>query len=211
MAKNYTIVDEKLLVSGFFDVVEATTEFPSQSGDGTVRTHPMMVMKRTPAATIAVWDPELDVVLMIEEYRVGAALAGLEGEAAWPLSTIAGMVDEGEDPKEAIIREAEEEAGIQLDPENVVGPISTLPSAGGLAEIIHVFVGTADLSHLPRHSFHGLADESEEIKAMVMPREEVMDYLLSGEHVVAGHCLQAMFYLERKMPDLLPRPEMSNC
>ena len=101
MAKNYTIVDEKLLVSGFFDVVEATTEFPSQSGDGTVRTHPMMVMKRTPAATIAVWDPELDVVLMIEEYRVGAALAGLEGEAAWPLSTIAGMVDESAD-KEAM-------------------------------------------------------------------------------------------------------------
>jgi hypothetical protein len=64
------------------------------------------VVRRGTAVAILLYDPERDSVVLIQQFRLAALLAGC---SPWQVEPVGGMVDSGETPTEAAIRETGEE------------------------------------------------------------------------------------------------------
>jgi len=119
------------------------------------------VFRGTDAALLLPYDPVRDSVLLVEQFRTGAYARG--DAHPWTMEPVAGLVDAGETPGEAAIREAQEEAGIVID--RLIPVAGGYPSPGITSEFYHLFVGLADLS---APGGGGLAHEGEDIRAHVL-------------------------------------------
>lgn len=117
-------------------------------------------------------------VLLIEQFRPGALAAGWE---PWVLECVAGVIEEGESPEDLVRREAVEEAGCELGQLRFVYRYLTSPGAS--SETVHLFMGQADLS--AAGGTHGLAEEGEDIRVLVVGIDEALAMLAEGRIVNA--------------------------
>src|SRR5258708_39452171 len=69
---------------------------------------PYDVLRRGAAIAILLYDPLRDCVVLIEQFRMPALLAG---SSPWQLEPVGGMIDDGESPAEAAIRGIGAESG----------------------------------------------------------------------------------------------------
>jgi len=113
------------------------------------------------------YDPKLNAVLLIEQFRPCGLIWG---EATWLIEGIAGMIGAGESPAEVCKREALEEADCVIDEPHAISVLFSSP--GGYGERAHLFTARADLSHAG--GVHGLAEEHEDIKVLVVPLNEAL-------------------------------------
>ena len=148
------------------------------------------VVRRGAAVAVLLYDPDRDSVVMIEQFRLGALLAGT---SPWQLEPVGGMIDGGETPAETAIREIDEESGLTLLAEPV--PICRyLPSPSASDEYLHLFCGRVDASAAA--GIHGVAEESEHIRVVVKPMAEIEALVDSGA-VESCHSLVALQWLLR--------------
>lgn len=128
---------------------------------------------RDQAVFVLLFDPWLDTVTLVEQFRVGALN---DGVSPWLLELVAGMLEAGESNTDVAKREAMEEAGAEiLDLE----PICQYHvSPGGSQEYVHVFCGKVDSSKLG--GIHGLPEEGENIKVVVLDREDAYRLVVNG-------------------------------
>lgn len=142
------------------------------------------------------WDPHRDEILLIEQLRMGRVARG--DAYPWNLEVIAGLIDKDEPAAEAARREAAEEAGIDL------GRLHRLPgyytSPALLTEHITPFIAEADLSGY-KPGVHGLAEEHEDIRTMVVPVAAALEAIDRGE-VENAHLLVMLLALGRLAPAL---------
>jgi ADP-ribose pyrophosphatase len=147
------------------------------------------IFERGRTVGILLYDPNRDEIVLVEQFRLAAHLAGL---AAWVLEIVAGIVDkEGESEVELARRESREEAGIELIGE----PIFIhrfMPSTGGCTEVVDLFAGRVDASKAD--GIHGLADEHEDIKVVVLRFEEAMERV-RADAIKNGPTLLALYWL----------------
>jgi len=160
--------------SKFFAVEELTLRHPRFDG-GEERIE-RAVYSMADAVIVLPYDPVRDVVLLIEQFRPGPYLRG--DRAPWCLEAIAGRIDGGETPEDAVHREAMEEAGVALH--QLVPLSSYYPSPGGTNEYLYCFVGLAELPE-SLAGLGGLESEAEDIRSMVVPFAALMDAVASGE------------------------------
>ena len=123
------------------------------------------VFVRPPAAAVIPYDPARDTVVLIEQFRIGAYVAGVE---PWLIEVVAGIIDPGERPEDVARREAIEEAGCHILALEPIGRI--LPSPGADAELVHLYCGRIDSTGVG--GLHGLDHEHEDIRAAVLPFKE---------------------------------------
>jgi len=148
------------------------------------------VVRRGAAVAVLLYDPERDIVVMIEQFRLGALLAGT---SPWQLEPVGGMIEAGETPSEAVIREIGEESGLSLIGEPL--PICRyLPSPSASDEYLHLFCGRVDAS--AASGIHGVADESEHIRVAVKPVAEI-EALVDTGAVESCHSLVSLQWLLR--------------
>jgi ADP-ribose pyrophosphatase len=123
------------------------------------------VFIRPAAAAVIPYDPARDAVVLIEQFRVGAFVAGVE---PWLIEVVAGIIEPGEQPEDVARREAVEEAGCDI---LALEPIARiLPSPGADSELLHLYCGRIDSAGIG--GLHGLAHEHEDIRATVQPFED---------------------------------------
>lgn len=128
------------------------------------------------AATVVPYDPVRDRVLLVEQFRAGPYARG--DRQPWLIEPIAGRIDAGETPEAAARREAQEEAGLDLDRLIEIGRYYSSPGAVG--EYIYAFVAIADLPDgVTRVS--GLEEEAEDIRGHLLSYDELMALVASGE------------------------------
>lgn len=121
------------------------------------------------AAVVLPYDPLRDSVLLIEQFRAATFIAG--EKQPWMWEPIAGLIDAGETPEQAALREAREEAGLDIATlEPIAGVYS---SSGASGEFLHLFVGVTDLAEVGGGG--GLASENEDIRSKVISFRELMD------------------------------------
>ena len=125
------------------------------------------------AASILLYDPFLDKVVMIEQFRIGAID---DPGGAWVLEVIGGVIERGEAPEEVARREAVEEAGCR--PERVESICDFMVSPGFSTERIFLFCGEVDASSAG--GIHGLEQEGEDIRVEVLSSDEVIGELYDG-------------------------------
>ena len=148
------------------------------------------VLRRGPAAAIILYDPDRNSVVLVEQFRLPALLAG---SSPWQIETAAGLIDSGETPAVVAIRETQEETGLPLIGEPV--PIQRyLPSAGGSDESVFLYCGRVDSTIA--EGVHGLAEEHEDIRVVVKTLAEI-EALLEHAAIESGHTLIALYWLLR--------------
>ena len=120
------------------------------------------VFARPAAAAVLPYDPVRDAVVLIEQFRIGAYVAGVE---PWLIEVVAGIMEPDEAPEAVAHREAVEEAGCRILALEPIGRI--LPSPGADSELLHLFCGKIDSAGVG--GLHGLDHEHEDIRASVLP------------------------------------------
>lgn len=126
------------------------------------------------AIGVLIYDPDVDAVLLIEQFRVGA----LSHPNTWQLEIVAGLVDgQNESLEDVAKREVLEEAGVEL---SRLEPVMTfLLSPGGSNEKFTLFVGQADLSQAG--GVFGLPEEGEDIKVSVISAVKFIELLQNNK------------------------------
>jgi ADP-ribose pyrophosphatase len=146
------------------------------------------VLRRGRAVAIVLYDPDRDSVVLIEQFRLPALLAG---SSPWQLEAAAGMIDTDESPEAVAIRETREETGLTLIGEPILIQ-RYLPSAGGSDESVVLFCGRVDSTLAG--GVHGLPEEREDIRVVVKPLGEI-EALLDAGAIENGHSLIALYWL----------------
>ncbi len=141
------------------------------------------------AVSVLLYDAGRDEVVLVEQFRVG--LMG-ESDPPWTLETVSGFCDQAQEvPEEVARREVLEETGCDLAALIEIGSFFVSPGISG--ERIHLYCGRVDAS--TAGGVHGLAEEGEEIRVVVMPREEaaaeLFGRLCSTSILIAMQWLQA--------------------
>lgn len=157
---------------GFFGLDRLTLRHRRFDGGWT---EPMVreVLLQKRAVGLLPYDPVADRVVLIEQFRSGAWVAG---EPAWMVEVVAGIVGPGEAHEDVARREAMEEAGLEVGP---LEPIASYaPSPGGSTEWVTLFAGR--ISAASEEGHFGLAAEHEDIRAFSLPAAEAIGLLDLG-------------------------------
>ncbi len=168
----YVIENERPLHRGFFRLDALTIRH--ERFDGGEQTIERELLERGDAVAVLLFDPECDEVLLIEQFRVGPTA---RKDEPWLIEVVAGMIDEGETPREAAMRESIEEAGHA--PRELIHLARYYSTPGGSSERIDLFLGLAD-KNAPKSAGGGMDGEQEDIRRFWLPRAEAMRWLREG-------------------------------
>ena len=177
-AMNQTHVSTKakqIVYRGFFSVEEhqlSFKKFDKTQSDVVTRS----ALKSSDAVIVLPYDPINDRVLLIEQFRTGPYVKG--DEHPWVLEPIAGLVDEGETPELAGLREAQEEAHLKIEHLELVA--RSYPSPGISTEFFHQYVGIASLPE-STNLVAGLENEAEDIQSHIFSYEEFSKMINEGD------------------------------
>jgi ADP-ribose pyrophosphatase len=134
------------------------------------------LFERGDAVAVLPYDSVTDQIILVEQFRLGA----LKSDGGpWQLEIIAGMFGENEAPVEVIVREAKEEANLDIADENIEPIMNYLSSSGGASECIHLFFAHVDSSNAA--GVFGLEEEGEDILVHALPSHEVFALLKQGK------------------------------
>jgi len=125
------------------------------------------------ACCAMVYDPKHDLIGFVEQFRAGTM--GSE-YGPWTLEGVAGMVEPGEAPKDVIVRELMEEAGLKAD--HLIPITQFYPTPGSCDEYTHLYCALCDLSEAGGQ--YGLAHEGEDILFSVHNATQVLDAMLQS-------------------------------
>tara|TARA_B100001964_G_scaffold56090_1_gene63364 strand:- start:358 stop:1110 length:753 start_codon:yes stop_codon:yes gene_type:complete len=150
------IIDNTQVHSGYFRVDRYSLKHKLFNG----KTSTLLsreVLERGHAAAVLPYDPDLDRIVLIEQFRIGAMTAH---RAPWQLECIAGIIEQDESVESVIHREAMEEAGCTISD---IEPIADyLSSPGATSETVALYCGRTESKNLG--GLYGLAEEGEDIR-----------------------------------------------
>ena len=154
--------------AGYFTLDEVTLR--SERFDGTMsQTLERSYLVGGDASLVLPYDPIRDRVLLVEQMRMGPL--GRGDPEIWHLEPVAGRIDPGETPEHAALREAQEEAGLDLRRLEVVA--KGYASPGDSTTYFHIFVGLTDLPD-DANGIGGLEAEAEDIRSRLVSFDEFM-------------------------------------
>lgn len=170
---DYEIVAREVLYEGVFRLVRYHIRYRLYNG-GWSEVIKREVLERKSAAALLPYDPLLDQVVLIGQFRPGAIANPV---SPWLTEIIAGVLDGNEKPEQVAIREAKEEANCEiLD----IYPICEyFVSPGGSNEYLWLYCGRIDASNIG--GIHGLTEESEDINAITISADEAFILLQEGK------------------------------
>jgi len=166
------IVEQRTCYEGFFRMEHYRLRHRRYDG-GMSPLLSRELFERGHAAAVLPYDPVLDRIVLLEQFRIGALTAP---GGPWLLEIVAGIIEPGESAEDVVRREMREEAGCAL---LAVEPICEyLVSPGGTSERISLYCGRVDASAVG--GIHGLAEEGEDIRVSTVSYAEAMSLLASG-------------------------------
>lgn len=160
------------------------------------------VFERGHAVGAVLYDPDKDVLVLIEQFRVGAYVAlrqpHLQGAfSPWLIEIVAGIIDHEETPDAVICREAVEEAGCPIRELRPIGVILTTP--GGSSETVGLYYGLVTAP--ATGGLHGLDEEHEDIRVIVASPDEVWRWMDEGR-IVNGPALVGLQWFRIREKEL---------
>jgi len=141
------------------------------------------LLERGHAAAVLLYDPDMDKLVMIEQFRIGV-LAALSSPlvqddlSPWELECVAGMIDEKDSgPEDVVRREAVEEAGCTVT--DLLPIRHYFSSPGCSSESVYLYCGRTDATNAG--GIHGLDHEHEDIRVFTVTPDEAFKLLDEGK------------------------------
>ena len=180
------IIESETVYNGFLKLIRYSLKH-TLFGGGWSNIMTRETLQRRHAVAILLHDPELNEIVLVEQFRVGA----LDSENPWMIELVVGLVEPGESAEEVARREAMEESGTDVQALQQIAHYYN--SVGGTNEVTTVFYAGIDASDIG--GVHGLKTENENI---LVRKYSTDDFLLmlkdgklnTGSLVVAGQWLQ---------------------
>ena len=166
------ILKDETLSKNWYHLRNITYSYTGSNG--IAKTLKREAYDRGNGATILLYDPRRDSVVLVRQFRVPAHVNGHSG---WLLETPAGLLD-GDDPAEAIRREVMEETGYRVS--DVRPLFKAFMSPGSVTETIHFFAAIIDVT-MRAEEGGGAAHEDEDIEVLEVPLVDAMTMIDSGE------------------------------
>jgi ADP-ribose pyrophosphatase len=161
------------LHEGFLKVYRYVIDVERQRGGSVELTWELM--ERGHAVAVLGHDPKRDEVVLVNEFRPGALIAG---DPPYRDNLVAGAIDEGENAIDAAVREMKEEAGLTLLEPQLIHP-GAYVSSGGTSEKITLVYGRVDTS--AGGGIYGVDTEREETLAVILPAPTFIARVRQGE------------------------------
>ena len=177
MKKQFQILNKRICYDGFFRLEKLTLKHTLYGGGWSDELSRELFI-RGECVGVLLYDPDADKVVLIEQIRVGALA---EGERAWLVEIVAGAIETGETAEAVAYREAQEEAGCQIQELLPISQFYTTPGACG--EKLSLFCGKIDSTGIG--GLHGLAEEGEDILVTTVSFEEAYAMLSNGSIISA--------------------------
>jgi len=169
--QHFAVEDRQTVYDGFFNMQKLKLRYTTFAGGQMEISRELFW--RDDAVCALLFDPLSEEVVMIEQFRIGALD---HPHSPWLLELVAGIVEQGETAAEVAHREAEEEAGAELQ---ALIPISRYSvSPGGSREYIDLFCACVDASTISGD--HGLAEEGEDIRVHRIAVQQAFAMVASG-------------------------------
>jgi ADP-ribose pyrophosphatase len=149
-----------------------------------------LICERGDAAAVLIFNTDRRAVVLVGRRRDDPQTAD-----GWIVETIAGMIDAGETPEAAAIRETHEETGYQLRRIELIGKFFSSP--GGMSE--RIFLYFAEVSDADRSGQGGGVD-GEDLCVIHMATEELFGRLQRGTIDDAKLCVAAYWLKSRLQP-----------
>lgn len=131
------------------------------------------IFERGSVVALLPYDREQGKVVLIEQFRAGAVE---DAAGPWLIECVAGVIEDGESEKQVALRECREEAGCDVEQLQLISHYYVSP--GGTSEYCSLYCGFVDSTGVA--GIHGLADENEDIRVMVVDVEEAYAWVREG-------------------------------
>lgn len=166
------ILEGNTLFRGFYAIEKYRLRHRRFAGDWSTPFERELIVRYRVAAALP-YDPVLDQVVLIEQFRIGALA---DESSPWLLEMVAGIMTRPESLESLIEHEMQEEAGLSIQ---ALLPICDYwVSPGGSSEKVALFCAKVDARKAG--GVHGLADENEDIKVHVFDSATAFAAVRSG-------------------------------
>lgn len=194
--KDFQIIESKRAFQGYFAIEQVIFKHRLFKG-GWSDAYQREIFERGNASAVILYDPNLQQVVLLEQFRPGALSST---KSPWMIEIVAGIIEEGETAENVAIREAEEEAGQVIDNLIEIGSYFTTP--GGSSEKITLYCARVDATDAT--GIFGLEDENEDIRVFTMTLDEVSKGLEEGlfENATALIAMQYLLLNKQKLNEL---------
>ncbi len=139
------------------------------------------IFERGHAVSVLPYDPDLDRVVLIEQFRPGAYASLSSGwfdddASPWLIECVAGIIEKGESPEDVARREMVEETGLEIS--EIVPIHHYLVSPGGSSESVFSFCGRVDATNA--EGIFGITEEHENIRVFSVSAEDAFGLIDRG-------------------------------
>ncbi len=159
----------ELIHAGYRRLERWRVTLPKAAGRGRI-VQEREVLRAGPCVAALAVDVERDLLVLIRQFRLPAALATGKGDL---VEVVAGRVEPGEAAEAAVVREIEEEAGIAA--RKIIRLFDFLPTPGIVDESATLFLVSVDAADLPDHS--GAVAENELTRPFAVTIDEAIESL----------------------------------
>ena len=191
---NFKIIDKQIPYDGFFRLERYRLQHKLFSGGWSDELNREVFVPGNAVAVLP-YDPKLDSVVLIEQFRVGAIC---DAQNSWLIEIIAGRIEGDDSPETVAIKESQEEAGCVV--RDLIPITNFYTSPGGSSQKISLFCGRVDAS--TAHGIHGLREEGEDIRASVVTLADAID-MVRHQKIVAANPLIAILWLKLNKEEVL--------
>jgi nudix-type nucleoside diphosphatase (YffH/AdpP family) len=172
------ITQQRRLFDDFFKIDELMVAH--QKNDGTTSSvQRRLVFERGDSVAVLLFNRERNTIVLVEQFKVPALVARRRDEPittdGWLVETLAGMIDAGETPQMAAIRETLEETGYRIATPELIGRFFASP--GGTSE--RVFLYFAEVGDTDRVGAGG-GIEDEDVKVLEVGLDQTFEQLAGG-------------------------------
>ena len=165
MPRKFELLSNETILDAYFRMNRYRLRHPSFRG-GWCNEMVRERIERLAAVSVLLYDPALDRLVFVEQFRVG--LMGTV-DPPWSVETVSGFCDrEHELPEQVARREVVEETGCSLRALSHIGEFFVSP--GMSVERINLYCGWVDAANAG--GVYGLSHEGEEMRVVTLSREE---------------------------------------
>jgi nudix-type nucleoside diphosphatase (YffH/AdpP family) len=178
MPARAVIARQQRLFDDFFKIDELLVTHRQIDGT-TSSVQRRLVFERGDSVAVLLFNRDRRAVVLVEQFKAPTLIARRRDDPAttdgWLVEPLAGMIDTGEAPEAAAIRETLEETGYRIREPELIGRFFVSP--GGMSE--RVFLYFAEVGDADRVGMGGGIDD-EDIKVLEIGLEELFEQLARG-------------------------------